>query len=51
MARKSRRFLEASEWRAEKEKMNKNKNTVSLDSKAGDVLTPVEVGGGGGLRE
>lgn len=31
--------------------MNKNKNTVSLDSKAGDVLTPAEVGGrveGGG---
>lgn len=36
-----------------KKKMNKNKNTVSLDSKAGDVLTPVEGGcgvGGGSDR-
>lgn len=27
--------------------MNKNKNTVSLDSKAGDVLTPAGAGGSG----
>ena len=27
--------------------MNKNKNTVSLDSKAGDVLTPAWAGGSG----
>lgn len=27
--------------------MNKNKNTVSLVSKAGDVLTPAEAGSSG----
>lgn len=36
-------FLEPSR----RKKMNKNKNTVSLDSKAGDVLTPAWAGGSG----
>lgn len=27
--------------------MNKNKNTASLGSKAGDVLSPAEAGGSG----